>query len=403
MRHALLKQAVTFLVCAGLVFAQSPRFRGFPPYPPQIAYRTGNTFICLGDSICGGSTTYSSVTISLSTTWPNQVNVRSKQQIRYLYNAGVPGNTCAQMAARNATDVIARAPAVAVLACGTNDVGNSVAFATTIANIQAIVTSWIAAGIRPVLTTVPPRSDSGTYVGPINRLSAWISSYGRSLGLPVVDFYGLLADPTTGQYKAGYSTDNIHPTATVASSMADLFISSTSGYFPNVFPYLPATNANGIDLATNNLFVTGSGVPTGWSTFKSSSGCTDSMTANSSPGGNWYQWVCTNNTGTDQLYMDIGSGWSVGDTLAFVGKLNTSGATAGGLTYTIQIEALNGNYFVSTLNTWNIDESGTWYLPIVVVSGTTNIRPKISLTAGSGTLQVTQIGVVDLTTQQIVQ
>lgn len=372
-----------------------------PPSCRQCTVRTGNTLIVLGDSIVGASTTYSSVTISLSTTWPNQLNVRSNQQIRYLYNAGIAGNTCAQAYARNSADVISRSPAVAALECGTNDVGDSVPFATTIGNIQAIVSAWIIAGIRPVLCTIPPRSDNDAYIGPISQLNSWISSYGIQQGIPVVDFYGLLVDPTNGHYKAGFSGDGVHPTAIEASAMADLFISSTSGYFPNAFPYLPEINANAIDLATNNLFVNGSGVPTGWLTFKSNSGCVDSMTANATPGGNWYQWVCTNNTGTDQLYADIASGWSIGDNLAFVGKINTTGVSSGVLNYTIQIEALNGNYFISELNTWLTDETGRWYLPITVVAGTTNIRPKISITSGSGTIQVTQIGVLNLTTEKV--
>lgn len=369
-------------------------------YAANMQYRTGNTFIALGDSIEGASTVYSSVTESLSFNWPNQVNIRSGQNIRYLYNAGIAGNTCAQMLARNQTDVINRAPAVAALKCGTNDVAGVFSLTSSSASITSIITAWIQAGIRPILCTIPPRSDNDSYIPNILQLNAWIRKYAQANGITLVDFYTILVDPSNAHYRSGYSSDGVHPTATIASAMADYFIARTNGMFPAWSPTVGYNNAAGdtVNLVLNSLFGSGGGAPTNWNF--SGNNCTHSAVANTiPPGGNWFQFVCTN-LGTDEIYQDITTGWSVGDKLAFSGKINTSGATSGALTYSIKLDMLNGTPFISVpLNAYAIDETGTFYIEATVTAGTTNVRPHIDIASGTGTIQISQWSVIDLTSQ----
>lgn len=374
----------------------------------NVATRNGNTLIVLGDSIAGASTSYTSVTDSLSWTWPNQVNIRSKQQIRYLYNAGVAGDKCSDMLTRNQSTVIGKSPAVAALECGTNDVGNSIAFTTTTTNITSILTAWIAAGIKPVLCTIPPRTDSDTYILPILKVNAWIRKYAAANGITLVDFYSILVDPANAHYRAGLAQgDGIHPIASTHTSMADYFISKVSPLFPSFLPTIAMNGAasDTLNMLTNSMFLLGGAAPTGWSF--SGNNCTHSSVANNvPPGGNWFQFACTN-LGTDEILFDCGpaagtcSGqWSVGDKLAFSGTINTSGVNAGSLIYTVRVDCLNGTTWQSVpMNQWTIDTSGTFYMDFIVTTGTTDVRPHLDIVSGTGTVQIAQWSLVNLTTQ----
>ena len=367
-----------------------------------------NTLIVLGDSIAGASTTYSSSTEALGMTWPNQVNVLSRQQIRYLFNAGVFGNTCAQALARNATDVLARTPSVAALECGTNDVGNSVPLATTESNITTIIRTWLGAGIQPVLCTIPPRSDNDAFITPIVALNAWIRSFARANAIILVDFYAILVDPSNAHYRAGYSSDGIHPSNTIATSMANFFISKTTALFPSWTPFISQSASDTFNLITNSMFLSGGAAPTGWSF--SGNNCAHAVVANATPpGGNWFQMTCTN-LGVDQILFNCGSaagtctgGYTTGDRMAFSGTIDTSGVTSGSLIFTVQLDNQGAPFFVSVpMNNWTIDTTGTFYIEFVVGAGTTNLRPKLAITSGTGVIRIGQWALVNLTANGLI-
>lgn len=70
------------------------------------------------------------------------------------YNAGIGGNTTAQMVARFATDVAAHSPQIVNIMGGTND---TAPLTQTLPNLTAMIQGTLAVGALPVLCTIPPQ------------------------------------------------------------------------------------------------------------------------------------------------------------------------------------------------------------------------------------------------------
>lgn len=104
----------------------------------------------------------------------------------------------------------------------TNDLGNAFAIADTKANILTIVAALVAAGIKPVLTTMPPQdvNASGAGLTWITQYNEWVKNLARVQGFPIVDYHTVLVNPATNTYAAGYSADGIHPNATGVRQMS---------------------------------------------------------------------------------------------------------------------------------------------------------------------------------------
>ena len=83
--------------------------------------------------------------------WP-----RAAFTTRSVTLAGVHSDTCADVRARFATDVVAAAPRFVVISCGVYDLLQGRARADIMADIDSMVTTAQAAGIVPVLTEVTP-------------------------------------------------------------------------------------------------------------------------------------------------------------------------------------------------------------------------------------------------------
>jgi len=117
------------------------------------------SFVALGDSL----------TAWPDTPWPTRLGCGRPGLSGLIHNAGVPGNTTAQMRARLTKDVYDYKPNVLFVLGGTNDLGFGISGSVTIANLRAIIVGAKAHGItvimlrRPGPTRTPrwrPRVDS---------------------------------------------------------------------------------------------------------------------------------------------------------------------------------------------------------------------------------------------------
>lgn len=146
-------------------------------------------------------------------------------------NAGVAGNTTAQMLTRVATDVVALAPRYVSVLGGTNDVGAAVGAATTIANLAAIYDALVAGGAKFVACTIPPRtglaSDQALNLRTVN---AWIRThYANWAGARLCDWAWTLSDGTDESSPlADNFLDGVHPNAAGAALMAPLMARAVS-------------------------------------------------------------------------------------------------------------------------------------------------------------------------------
>jgi hypothetical protein len=100
---------------------------------------------------------------------------------------------------------------IAVLCIGQNDAPSSLTASQTIDNIKALVAKINAKKI--IICTLPPRNgDSADQKKGKQLVNTWIYSYcAGSTYLYPFDLYGYLADTTTGDFLAAYSTDSVHP------------------------------------------------------------------------------------------------------------------------------------------------------------------------------------------------
>jgi lysophospholipase L1-like esterase len=200
-------------------------------------------FAVIGDSIVSGANDTFTTTVShrsyLETTdhnnrensFPYQLGKRLGWNYQ---NMGISGDSIAGITARLQTDLIALNPKVAIMEGGTNDTSNAggggASVATLIANYTTNLNAVVAAGITPVVLSVPPDS-AGNTAGMQKRdlfnaaLKALVATY------PTATYVDL--DPVMGKYRSGgdngnlwdwrpqYTDDFLHPSAIGYAAMAD--------------------------------------------------------------------------------------------------------------------------------------------------------------------------------------
>ena len=162
--------------------------------PKPIVVRT---FVALGDSL----------TAWPNTPWPSRLDSQDPA-LRLLHNAGIPGNTTAQMRARLNGDVFNYHPNVLFVLGGTNDLGYGISGSATIANLRAIIVAAKARKIMVIILLVPP--DQWTSMAPkISSLNRAIVNLANSQGVAWVDIHTPLTNGN-GVYYPKYTSDGLH-------------------------------------------------------------------------------------------------------------------------------------------------------------------------------------------------
>jgi lysophospholipase L1-like esterase len=166
------------------------------PKPPSV-----RKFVALGDSLTAWPA---------DNPWPSRLDAIDTK-LKLVNNAGVPGNTTAQMRARLDSDVYAYHPDVLFVLGGTNDLGLGISGSATIANLRAILVGAKAHGIMVILIVVPP--DKYTSMAPrIDSLNTAIVNLARSQRVTYVDIHSPLTS-SRGTFYPKYTTDGIHFTS----------------------------------------------------------------------------------------------------------------------------------------------------------------------------------------------
>ena len=177
--------------------------------PVKPAVHKVYTFVALGDSLTAWPT---------DAPWPTRLDAEDAN-LRLVHNAGVPGDTTAQMLARLNGDVFAYKPEVLFIMGGTNDLGRNISQATTIANLRAIIVAAEKKGIRIDLMTVPPDTYTDM-AAKIDSLNAAIVHLGNIYKLVVIDIHTPLST-STGVYVPKYTSDGLHFSALGAQVVAN--------------------------------------------------------------------------------------------------------------------------------------------------------------------------------------
>ena len=159
-------------------------------------------------------------------TWFSTANAATGHNYKYT-NAGIGGQTTAQMLPRLSSDVLDRNPDLCVVLGGTNDLGQGVPSATTIANLGSMVSDITAGGARVILGTVPPRLNTAN--APLTSaqvdyywtVNAWIRGQSSS-SVMIADWSMQLSTGDGITPNLGYFIDNVHPNPAGQAIMADV-------------------------------------------------------------------------------------------------------------------------------------------------------------------------------------
>lgn len=140
-------------------------------------------------------------------------------------NAGIGGNTTAQMLARISTDVVAHSPTLTVVEGGGNDVTQGRSAAQIIADLESIYAILSAAGSKIIATTVLPSvyMDAPSEQSVIVAVNAWMRATVPSMpGVWLCDWNPAMTDGVSEWAPhAGYTYDGVHPDAVGGAVMAD--------------------------------------------------------------------------------------------------------------------------------------------------------------------------------------
>lgn len=134
-----------------------------------------------------------------------------------ILNAGVGGNTSADMLARFDTDVMSKKPTVVVILAGTNDIRHVVA--PTTQNIGTMADRAAASGARVILGTIPPINDwaQGMPVTAVEGNQAvldWnrdLRNMAKGFGYQLADYYPGLVNADGTQNATLFTSDRLHP------------------------------------------------------------------------------------------------------------------------------------------------------------------------------------------------
>lgn len=168
--------------------------------------------VCLGDSITYG------FPYGPQASW---VHLAAQALSLEMVNAGVNGDTTAQMRARFASAVLREMPAYVIIMGGTNDAWVGTALPEVQENVRAMTAEALVHGICPVIGLPAPVNlsalgnfpgeDIREFTGDLDVFRNWMRAFARECALPVIDFYSALLNPATGQADPSYFVDEGHP------------------------------------------------------------------------------------------------------------------------------------------------------------------------------------------------
>ena len=346
----------------------------------------------LGDSITqgdGGYTDETSFTASSNTLFEWICRLSGGRIIRRR-NAGVAGQTSAQILARFATDVPPET-SMLIIHAGTNDPG-TLTEDQTVTNVQAMVTTALAlSAMRSiVICGLPPKNTAPTAIQSINRRFAALARTSGGIVRYIAPWERFRAGD--GTYASGASADGVHPTAATALTGASDWLTQFFGATVQETPFLlPTENADPksclyFGSTPNSCFMTDSnsdGTPDGWG---SSTEITNTLPAATFPAiGKSLVMTATAVTTTRTVQRSTPSNALTGGArYVAVCRVSASGFVAGGARWKIGVIA--SGITVALNNFAQIDGNFVLIVPFTASSApsTTYFQVNLQPVGGSG-------------------
>lgn len=331
--------------------------------------------------------------------------VKSGGRLRLGRNAGVTGQTSQGLLDRLYPDVLRSKPQLCTVLIGSNDVAQGIAASVTAANIALIARACQENGVLPVLCTVPPRAVGSGFQAGVSALNTAIRALGTSLGVPVADFYAALADPGTGAFITGTTSDDLRPNGVGAGLMADVLLTTLAPLLSSRSHYASRSAGDVGNLLPNPLLSTVSatpGLPQGYAV-TGTAGVDRTLSLAADPAfapGNALSITRLNTTATTVSLPSVPAGaasFLPGDKLAFSAAVSVVPVTRGGVTWSA-VAALTGSgesvgFPVAATGTVT---AGRLFAELTVPPGTTSLDVTLSFTGGPGTVRLADVTLTNL-------
>lgn len=309
---------------------------------------TTRLMVGIGDSTMRGGTDTPGVagatTVHVDGAWLQAACWILQQGITFGRNAGITGNTLAQMNARYAADVAALTPDLVPILGGRNDVQYDW---TSLAAMQAKYAALVAKVLAtdnasggkavPIIVTCLP-TDDPTFAARLVAFNAWLRDYARTEGIFLVDFEAIARNPDTGTYWPVFGvTDGTHPGYRGHLILGKYFADQMRGFVSARPPRTAYVGEGAANLWNDQpLFdgaVAANGLVTSHGIVRSTSGTTFQVLKDPAVPGN-VQRVTIPHVGADttgdensvQTGRGFGSDISPGDDISASGYLTTRGA-----------------------------------------------------------------------------
>ncbi len=369
----------------------------------------GVRLVMLGNSITDASHANEPLQV-YGRDWGQWAVIASGGKVRRVWNAGISGNTSAQMLARFDADVTPNAPHIVTLMEGTNDSRQvpPTAVTTVAANFRAMVAKCREIGATPVLINTPPAEGTGDMMVAVDAYNNWMRQYAADEGLILVDVYSALTDPATGLYKSALNLDNVHPNAAGQKVIGDLLAAALDPILPPgggvpLPVHQAASQTKNRAANALNLTDTGSdGLADGWTAI-TGDGAYALVAGTGEVIGNWQKVTDTAGSNAVQGVSRSFSGLTVGHVYALCGRIESVDGTSGGYWYVNLYNGGDSNYPFYNWGNWSGEDipdvtDGVFYCEVEAKATSMDLlivrRPA---SAGTGYTQVAQLGFYDVT------
>lgn len=308
--------------------------------------------------------------------WPMYAAMLTDQKINLVRNAGIGGETTAQMLARFDTDVTPVNPGVVTLLAGTNEM-NAPERAGWQTNMLALIAKVRSIGALPVLVTLPPAGTNVTE--PVIR-NAWLRKIATEQRLPVLDFYTLATDPLTAQMAAAMGdSDDIHPGNAGKFLWGQHAANVLGPLLPPGGPRAAGANNDGVNKVLNPLM---QGTPINgrapdWSGSALPAGASFTVQDNAAWLGGKVQRITNDGVaeaGMMQVRALTDTGIAVGDRIAYSGRMTVSGDAIG----YARLLFVGPSSYVDACRVSVPITRGRFYIETTVPTGTTSTRLQFS-------------------------
>jgi lysophospholipase L1-like esterase len=365
--------------------------------------------------------------------WLSWAATASSGRFAVGYNVGFPGAKVDAIVASTMPEFLAAPvrPGYVVLLQGTNDVGQMyqnqfqggtntyldgtpVTMAKSLGYLAAEYDYLIGLGYNVIAATIPPRSDHANQKL-VMQWNVGVMELARQRNLLCVDFFSVLYDPATalGGYKAGYSTDGIHPNGVGAYQMGGALNALLSFLPAGKFPSVTVPGTAYINGTNQRMLVDTSpadNIPDGFGTNGGSGTATLALVDDAAaPNSKVWQITNTDAAGTLEYHRQTPFAMVAGNWVQFMFRYQFVAGT-GPATFNIRLRSFNvGNsggggltdiLGISMNTTVAVPSTGgmrTYYGLAKVPAGVTFGTVEVGVAGLNSVLGVTDVGVQDLT------